>query len=35
MKSTLISQGILLLNLFYIAGVLLRAYENLFGTRKP
>jgi hypothetical protein len=35
LKMTAIGQGILLLNLFYCAGVLMRAYENLFGTRRP
>jgi hypothetical protein len=35
LKMTAIGQGVLLLNLFYFAGVLMRAYENLFGTRKP
>jgi hypothetical protein len=35
LKSTLIGQGVFLLNLFYAAGVIVRAYENLFGTRKP
>ncbi len=34
-KSMLIGQGILLVNLFYVAGVMMRAYENLFGRRKP
>ena len=34
-KATLIGQGVLLLNLFYCAGVIIRAYENLFGPKKP
>jgi hypothetical protein len=34
-KMTLIGQGVLLVNLFYCAGVMMRAYENLFGARKP
>jgi len=34
-KLTLVGQAVLLVNLFYFAGVLIRAYENLFGTRKP
>jgi hypothetical protein len=33
-RLTLIGQGVYLLNLFYGAGVLIRAYENLFGRRK-
>ena len=33
-KNTFIGQGVLLLNLFYCAGVIVRAYENLFGPRK-
>jgi hypothetical protein len=33
-KGTLIAQAILLLNLFYVPGVLMRAYENLFGRKK-
>lgn len=33
-KTTLIGQGVLLLNLFYYAGVIIRAYENLFGPKK-
>lgn len=35
MQMTLIGQGVTLLNLFYIAGVVTRAYENLFGAKKP
>jgi hypothetical protein len=35
MKATLIAQGVLLVNLFYATGVVLRAYENLFGPKKP
>ena len=34
LKLTLIGQGVLLVNLFYCVGVLMRAYENLFGSRK-
>ncbi len=34
-RSTLIGQGIYLVNLFYCTGVIIRAYENLFGTKKP
>ena len=34
LKSTLVGQGIYVLNLFYIVGVIVRAYENLFGPRK-
>jgi len=34
-EMTLIGQAVLLVNLFYIAGVIARAYENLFGPRKP
>ena len=30
-----IGQVVLLLNLFYASGVIVRAYENLFGPRKP
>jgi hypothetical protein len=33
-KNTLIGQGIYLVNLFYATGVIIRAYENLFGTKK-
>jgi hypothetical protein len=33
-RSTLLGQGVYLLNLFYCAGVVIRAYENLFGPRK-
>jgi hypothetical protein len=33
-KATLIGQGILLLNLFYCVGVIIHAYENLFGPKK-
>ena len=33
-KMTFIGQGVLLLNLFYVGGVLMRAYENLFGPKK-
>lgn len=33
-RSTLIGQGVYLLNLFYCAGVVIRAYENLFGPKK-
>jgi hypothetical protein len=32
---TVIGQIVLLLSLFYAVGVIVRAYENLFGTRKP
>ena len=35
MQMTLIGQGVMLVNLFYIAGVVIRAYENLFGAKKP
>jgi hypothetical protein len=35
LHSTLIGQGVLLVNLFYFTGVIIRAYENLFGPRKP
>jgi hypothetical protein len=31
---TAVGQVVYLLNLFYIAGVIIRAYENLFGTKK-
>ena len=34
-ESTLIGQLIYLVNLFYCTGVIIRAYENLFGSRKP
>jgi hypothetical protein len=34
LKMTWFGQAALLVNLFYCAGVLMRAYENLFGTRK-
>jgi hypothetical protein len=34
-KSMALGQGVMLLNLFYLAGVMMRAYENLFGPRKP
>ena len=34
LKMAVVGQGLLLLNFFYFAGVLMRAYENLFGTRK-
>lgn len=34
LKATLIGQGILLVNLFFAAGVVVRAYENLFGSKK-
>jgi hypothetical protein len=34
-RTTLIGQGVLLLNLFYCAGVIIRAYENLFGPKRP
>jgi hypothetical protein len=34
LQVTLIGQAVLLINLFYCAGVMARAYENLFGTRK-
>ena len=34
-KSTLIGQVILLVNLLFATGVVVRAYENLFGQRKP
>ena len=33
-KMTLAGQAILLVNLFYCVGVLMRAYENLFGPRE-
>lgn len=33
-RNTLIGQGVVVLNLFYGAGVLTRAYENLFGPKK-
>jgi len=33
-RTTLIGQGVLLINLFYSTGVIIRAYENLFGARK-
>ena len=33
-KMTLAGQAALLMNLFYSVGVLMRAYENLFGPRK-
>lgn len=32
---TVVGQIVILLNLFYAVGVIVRAYENLFGTRKP
>jgi hypothetical protein len=35
LHSTLIGQAVLLVNLFYCTGVIVRAYENLFGPRKP
>lgn len=34
MQMTLIGQAVTLVNLFYLAGVVTRAYENLFGARK-
>lgn len=34
LKMTFIGQGVLLLNLFFVGGVLMRAYENLFGPKK-
>jgi hypothetical protein len=34
LKMTWFGQAALLVNLFYFAGVLMRAYENLFGPRK-
>jgi hypothetical protein len=34
LRSWLISQGALLLSLFFAVGALMRAYENLFGERK-
>jgi hypothetical protein len=34
LRATVIGQGIFLVNLFYIAGVVARAYENLFGVKK-
>jgi hypothetical protein len=34
-QGTLIAQAVLLVNLFYCTGVIIRAYENLFGLRKP
>jgi GYF domain 2 len=34
-KMTLAGQAALLVTLFYSVGVLMRAYENLFGPRKP
>ena len=34
LKMTWAGQAALLVNLFYCAGVMMRAYENLFGTRK-
>ena len=34
-KATLVGQAILLVNLFFATGVVVRAYENLFGPRKP
>jgi hypothetical protein len=34
-EMTAIGQGVFLLNLFYAIGVIVRAYENLFGPRKP
>jgi hypothetical protein len=33
-QSTLIGQAVLFVNLFYCAGVITRAYENLFGVKK-
>ncbi|HEV2693378.1 MAG TPA: GYF domain-containing protein [Verrucomicrobiae bacterium] len=33
-KNTLIAQAILMLNLLYVPGVLMKAYENLFGRKK-
>jgi len=35
MKSMLLTQIVLLVNLFFVPGVIVRAYENLFGPRKP
>ena len=35
LKGALIGQIIQLVTLFYSVGVMIRAYENLFGTRKP
>ena len=35
LKLTLVGQAVLLVNFFYFTGVLIRAYENLFGARKP
>ena len=32
---TAVGQAVYLLNLFYVAGVIIRAYENLFGPKKP
>ncbi|HEY4417121.1 MAG TPA: DUF4339 domain-containing protein [Verrucomicrobiae bacterium] len=34
LQVTLIGQAIFLVNLFYCAGVIVRAYENLFGSKK-
>jgi hypothetical protein len=34
-QMTAIGQGVFLVNLFYAIGVIVRAYENLFGPRKP
>lgn len=34
-EMTAIGQGVFLVNLFYAIGVIVRAYENLFGPRKP
>ena len=34
LKTTLTGQGVLLLNLFYCAGVVIHAYEHLFGSKK-
>jgi len=33
-KMMFLGQGVMLVNLFYAVGVLMRAYENLFGPRK-
>ncbi|MGC9941254.1 MAG: DUF4339 domain-containing protein [Verrucomicrobiota bacterium] len=35
LRMTFIAQVFLLVNLFYVAGVIVRAYENLFGEKKP
>jgi hypothetical protein len=35
LQATLIGQAVLLVNFFYFAGVIIRAYENLFGAKKP